>query len=133
MRSSNNSFSANRLMHGALWLAQALVAISFCWGGVMKLAAPIAQLALTWPWAGDLPVAAVRLLGLIDLAGGIGVLLPALSRIKPGLTSPAAIGCVALQVCAMIFHAARGEFSVLPVNVVLLVLSAFVAWGRWKK
>lgn len=133
MHSSNKLLSGNRLMHGALWLAQGLVAVAFCWGGIMKLATPIGQLALTWPWAGDLPVGAVRLLGMIDLAGGIGVLLPALSRIKPGLTRFAAIGCAALQVCAMVFHAARGEFSVLPVNAVLLVLSALIAWGRWNR
>lgn len=133
MTDSNTRIVNNRYLHGALWLAQALVAVSFCWAGVMKVATPIAQLALTWPWTGDLPVSAVRLLGWVDLAGGLGVCLPAFWRFKLGLTSLAALGCVFLQICAMVFHAARGEMAVLPVNAVFLAVCTFIAWGRWKR
>lgn len=74
----------------------------------------------------------VRGLGVIDVLGGIGVFLPALTRIKPDLTVLAALGCVALQVYAMVFHISRGEIAATPVNVVFLALSAFVLWGRRK-
>lgn len=130
MTAARTPFVNSRFINIALWIAQILVAVSFCWAAYLKLAVPVLQLARVWPWAGELPVAAVRLLGLIDLAGGIGVLLPALTRIKPRLVVLAALGCVALQICAMVFHAARGETSVLPVNVVFVVLCGFIAWGR---
>lgn len=117
----------------ALWLAQAVVAALFCMSGVMKLTTPIPELSAMMPWTGQLPAGFVRFIGLVDLAGGIGILLPALTRIQPRLTVLAALGCVALQILAMSFHAYRGEFSVLPLNVMLLVLSAFILRGRATK
>jgi uncharacterized membrane protein YphA (DoxX/SURF4 family) len=113
-----------------LWVAQILLFASFAWAGWMKLTSPIPALAAMWPWTEQLPEAVVRGLGAIDLAGGIGVLLPALTRIKPGLTVLAALGCVLLQICAAIFHASRGEMQVLPVNAIFLALAAYILWGR---
>ena len=128
---SSHSSQARHWLGIGLWTVQVLVAISFCSGAVMKLWMPIHQLAAIWPWAGDLPAVLVRSLGVIDLAGGLGVLLPALMRIKPGLTVLAALGCIALQLCAVVFHATRGELSALPVNGVLIALCVVIAWGRW--
>jgi len=117
----------------ALWAAQVFVALSFFLAAGMKLFMPIGQLAGIWPWTGDLSPMVVHLLGMIDLAGGLGVLLPSLMRIWPGLTVFAAVSCIALQLSAMVFHGSRGEFAALPVNVVLLICCAFIFWGRWKK
>jgi uncharacterized membrane protein YphA (DoxX/SURF4 family) len=127
------SASTGKPLRIALWIAQGLVAVIFCISGWTKLAMPINELAAMMPWAGQVPSGFVRFIGLVDLAGGIGILLPALTRIQPRLTVLAALGCIGLQVLAFGFHAWRGEFSVLPVNVVLLALSAFVLWGRSKK
>ena len=71
----------------------------------------------------------MRGIGVIDLAGGLGVVLPMLTGILPGLTVVAAIGCVLLQLCAMAFHLSRGERSAVPVNIVLLAMAAFIALG----
>lgn len=120
-----------RLSHIAIWIAQLLVGLSFIAGGVIKLAMPIPELAAMWQWAGDLPAAWVRLLGIVDIAGGAGVLLPSLTRIRPGVTVLAAVGCVLLQLCAMLFHASRAELAQVPVNLVYLLLSAAIVWGRW--
>ncbi len=57
----------------------------------------------------------------------LGVVLPSLTRIKPGL---AALGCSALQVSAIVFHVVRGEAAGTPFNALLVALSLFVAWGR---
>lgn len=116
-----------------LWVAQVLVALLFCAAGFTKLTTPIPQLSAMMPWAGELPVSFVRTIALIDLAGGIGILLPALTRIQPRLTVLAALGCTVLQVLASLFHISRGEYSVLPLNAVLLALSIFILWGRAKK
>ncbi len=122
--------STGKPLRIALWVAQGLVAAMFVMSSVIKLATPIAELAAMMPWAGQVSPAFVRFIGVVDLAGGIGILLPALTRIQPHLTVLAALGCAVLQVLAFAFHAYRGEFDVLPVNVVLLALSAFVFWGR---
>jgi hypothetical protein len=116
-----------------LWLAQALIFTSFVFFGLTKLITPISQLAAMMPWAGEVPVGFVRFLGLVDLAGGVGIMLPALTRIHPRLTVLAALGCTILQVAASAFHTYRGEFAVLPLNAVLLALSVFILWGRATK
>ncbi|MEU8205238.1 DoxX family protein [Streptosporangium sp. NPDC049046] len=112
-----------------LWAAQGLLALAFAGGGVWKLVTPRAQLAEIFPWVGETPPALLYATSAFDILGGIGVLLPALTRVKPGLTPLAALGCVALQVSAIVFHLSRGETDV-AFNVVLLALALFVAWGR---
>jgi hypothetical protein len=117
-------------LRASLWVAQSLIFLAFGLGGLMKIFMPIPELASMWPWTGELPAPVVRILGVIDLAGGVGVLLPALMRIKPDLTVLAAMGCIALQICAMIFHISRGEIAATPVNLVLLTIVIFIFWGR---
>ncbi|WP_036141839.1 DoxX family protein [Luteibacter sp. 9135] len=125
--------NAGKALRIGLWIAQVLVTLLFCFAGFTKLTTPIGPLSAMWPWTGAVPEAFVRVIGVIDLAGGIGILLPALIRILPRLTVWAALGCTVLQVFASIFHISRGEFAVLPLNAVLLALSIFVLWGRARK
>lgn len=114
----------------ALWAAQLFVGVSFAVIAWIKLTTPISALAAMWAWTGEYPEAMVRGIGLIDLAGGLGIVLPRLTRIRPGLTVAAAAGCALLQVCAMAFHLSRGEGEATPINVVYLALALFVFWGR---
>ena len=116
-----------------LWVAQGAVFFVFVAAGLVKLLTPIPQLAAMMPWTGEHSEAFVRIIGLIDLAGGIGILLPALTRILPRLTVLAALGCTVLQVFAITFHVSRGEAAVTPLNLVLLALAVFVLWGRGRK
>ena len=126
------SGTSRRGLNAFLWITQTLLAVMFCAAGCMKIATPIPELSKAMPWTGQLPELFVRTMGVVDLAGGLGVLLPALARIKPKLTVIAALCCVILQVCAAIFHFTRGEVAMLPLNFVLLALSLFVLWGRSK-
>jgi len=114
----------------SLWIVQALLGVLFIGTGLWKLLTPIAELAAMIPWAGQVPEGFLQATAIIDLLGGIGVLLPALARIKPGLTVLAALGCALLQVCALIFHVSRGELRSTPFNLALVGLSLFVCWGR---
>jgi hypothetical protein len=114
----------------SLWVVQALLGVLFIGTGLWKLLTPVADLAAMIPWAGQVSEGFLQGTAVIDLLGGIGVLLPALTRIKPGLTVLAALGCALLQVCAIVFHVSRGEGVNTPFNVVLVGLSLFVAWGR---
>ena len=85
------------------------------------------------PWMGQVSPAFLYATAVFDLLGGLGVLLPSLTRIKPGLTVLAALGCVALQASAIVFHVSRGEAANTPFNFFLVGLALFVAWGRRSK
>lgn len=114
----------------ALWIVQGLLFLIFTGTGLWKLFTPIPKLAAMIPWAGQVPVAFVYATAVIDLCGGLGVLLPTLTGIKPGLARLAALGCALLQACAIIFHLSRGEAANTPFNFLLLALSLFVFRGR---
>jgi putative oxidoreductase len=117
-----------------LWVAQVLLALVFGAAGVMKLTTPLADLGAMMNWVTVSPEALVRFIGFAELAGALGMILPALTRILPFLTPLAAAGFAVIQVLAIGTHASLGETgSTLPMNLVLLALALFVGWGRWKK
>jgi len=116
-----------------LWTAQITVFALFTLFGSMKLLMPVDRLAAMWIWPGQVPTWFLHLTGILDVAGGIGVLLPAVTRIEPRLTVLAALGCTLLQMAAIIFHLSRGETAAVPLNFVLLALSVFIFWGREKR
>ncbi|GLB53959.1 hypothetical protein NBRC110019_30000 [Neptunitalea chrysea] len=122
----------NKVLHIGLWIAQALVALMLLWGASAKLGTPTEELVKMMPWAAENPLL-VTLTGFVDLLGGLGLLLPALLRIKPQFTVYAAYGTIALMVAAAIFHISRGEYESVGMNVVILLIALFIAWGRSKK
>ncbi|MEZ4863410.1 MAG: DoxX family protein [Caldilineaceae bacterium] len=117
----------------ALWIVQILLAAAFGLFGFPKVVQPIAELAGMLPWAPEVPTLLVRFIGVAEIAGALGLILPGVTRIQPKLTAYAAVGLALLMVCAAVFHATRGEFGNIGFNAVLLVLALFVAWGRWSK
>lgn len=121
---------AARRLAMSLWIAQGLLALTFVGGGIWKIVTPLPELAAMIPWAGQVPAALLWATAIADLLGGLGVILPSITRILPGLTALAALGCATLQACAVAFHLARGEAANTPFNVLLFALSLFVAWGR---
>ncbi|HKO47620.1 MAG TPA: DoxX family protein [Polyangiaceae bacterium] len=127
------SASPAKALHIGLWVTQALLALTFVGGGLWKLLTPLAGLAQMIPWAGQVPAGFLYMTAWVDLCGGLGVSLPALTGIKPRLTVLAALGCGLLQVCAIAFHLSRGEAANTPFNFLLVGLSLFVAWGRYFK
>lgn len=119
--------------HITLWILQVLLALAFGMAGFMKLTTPIAELAKQMPWTGDVPVSLVRLIGVAELAGALGLILPALTRIRPALTILAAGGLALVMVLAAGFHLTRSEMPMVVPNLVLGFLAGLVAWGRSKK
>jgi putative oxidoreductase len=120
-------------MNIALWIVQLLLAALFGFAGTLKATTPIPQLAHSITWAPDMPEALVRFIGLSELAGALGLLLPAATRIAPWLTSLAAGGLTLVMLFATVFHLARGEMQNVPITVILGLLAAFVSWGRARK
>ncbi|MGC4115998.1 MAG: DoxX family protein [Myxococcales bacterium] len=114
-----------------LWIAQVLLAVAFGMAGLMKLTTPIEVLAQNMNWVADQPWL-VRFIGGSEVAGALGMLLPALTRILPRLTALAGLGLVVVMVLAAGFHATRGELGAIPVTLILGSLAAFVAWGRFR-
>ena len=122
----------SRTTHIALWAAQIVVAIFLAMGAVMKFM-PIEKIAQMMPWTGQVSPVTVRLLGILDLLGAIGLIFPTLLHIKSQLTAWAAIGIIALMLCATIFHVSRGEASVIGFNIFIALAAGFIAWGRFAK
>jgi putative oxidoreductase len=123
----------NKAINITLWVAQVLLSAMFIMAGATKLSQPAEALAQSLPWVTSTPIALVRFIGLSELLGGLGLILPALLRIKPFLTTWAAIGLAVVMLLAAIFHATRGEFSNIGINVVIMAIAAFIAWGRSSK
>lgn len=120
----------SRTLNVSLWIAQILLAGVFSMTGFMKLATPIAVLAQKMAWVTGAPWL-VRLIGICEIAGVIGLILPAAFRIMPKLTAFAATGLLAIMVLAVPFHLYRGENAIASVPVLLGLMAAFVAWGRF--
>jgi len=123
----------SRGLNIALWVAQVLLAALYGAAGFMKSTMPIAALAAMMKWPALVPAGLVRFIGAAELAGAVGIILPAALRIAPGLTTAAAVGLALIQILAIPFHVYHGESEMLPVNTVLLALAVFVVWGRMRK
>ena len=113
----------------ALWSAQIVLAIIFALAGGTKVSTPAAELAKMAP---GFPLALLRFIGIAELAGAIGIILPALTRIAPVLTPLASSGFVIVMASAGVLHLVRGQFGELVTVIVLGGLAYFVAWGRFK-
>jgi uncharacterized membrane protein YphA (DoxX/SURF4 family) len=135
MATTNGSLDQrpSRALNISLWVVQVILAGMFVMAGLMKSTKPIHELSVTVNWANDIPELLVRFIGVSELLGGLGLLLPGIFRIKPVLTPIAASGLVTVMVFAMIFHISRGEYPAIGFNLILALLAAFVAWGRFKK
>lgn len=128
------SASSPKVWNAGLWVVQALLAAFYAMAGSMKLTQSIeALVASGMAYAGDYPELLTRFIGTMEVLGAIGIILPAATRILPGLTPLAALGFSVIQILAMGVHISRGEFMVLPMNLVLLALSLLVVWGRSRK
>lgn len=109
---------------------QLLLAIFALLAGVNHGFRPLDEAARTAPWTALVPPVLVRLIGWSELAVGLGLVLPAATRILPGLTPLAAAGLATITALAIPFHVLRGEANVIGLHIVVIALCFFVAWGR---
>lgn|SRR5690606_25121596 len=116
-------------MNIVLWILQVLLAAAFAAHGWMLLSPPPELLQVM---NDQLGVGFRIFLGAAEVAGAIGLILPALTRILPRLT-PIAAGCLAFVVAsATVLHLVRAEYSSAVTTVILCALASFVAWARWR-
>ena len=115
-------------MNIALWIIQALLAALFLFGGGMKLVLPLDKLTGPTP----LPVSGsfLRFIGVCEVLGGLGLILPSLLRIRPGLTPLAAVGLVIIMIGATWITLSTMDMASALIPFVVGILAAFVAYGR---
>ncbi|WP_226358596.1 MULTISPECIES: DoxX family protein [unclassified Pseudonocardia] len=118
-------------MNVFLWIVQVVLAGMFAMAGVMKVAQSKDKLVEKLPWVADFSAGTVRFIGIVELAGALGLILPAATGIATVLTPLAAVGLGATMLLAATYHARKKEFSAIGFNAVLLVLAVLVAWGRF--
>jgi uncharacterized membrane protein YphA (DoxX/SURF4 family) len=119
-------------MNQALWIIAIVLAVAFAGSGLMKLVVPKDKLVTAGQgWAQDYSQTNIRLIGLVELLGAVGLVVPAAVHIAPILVPLAAVGLALVMVGAIVVHARRKEPMNIAVNVVLIVLAVIVAWGRF--
>ena len=117
----------------ALWIVQGLLAALFLFAGGTKLILPLDVLtSMGSPNQIALPGWFVRFIGVVEVLGALGLILPGLLRIRPGLTPLAAAGLVSIMIGATVLTLAGGDVAPALIPLVVGLLSAFVAYGRWR-
>jgi len=115
-------------MTRALWIVQGLLAIIFLIAGGMKFVMSLEELTKQMP----LPGLFLRFIGAVEVLGAIGLILPGLLRIRPGLTPLAAAGLAIIMIGATVTTLASGEVAMALIPLLVGLLAAFVAYGRWR-
>lgn len=118
-------------MNIVLWVIAIVLALAFGAAGFLKATTPKTKLAENMDWVEDFSERTVKLIGVVEILGAIGLVLPAALDIAPVLTPLAASGLALTMVLAAVTHARRKEYSMIGINVVLGGLALFVAIMRF--
>jgi hypothetical protein len=115
-------------MNYALWLVQGLLAALFLWAGGIKLVLPLEELTGPIP----LPGLFLRFIGVCEVLGALGLILPGLLGIRPGLTPLAAAGLLIIMIGATVVTLMTGDVTMALIPLAVGLLTAFVAYCRWR-
>lgn len=124
-------------LNGALWSLQMLGGFFFAGSGFGKVLLYDEALYAAAPravaWYAAVPQPLIVFIGICEVLGGIGLILPAMTRVKPKLTPLAAAGLTLTMILAAGFHITRAEYELVPANLVLGGIAAFIAVERWNR
>jgi uncharacterized membrane protein YphA (DoxX/SURF4 family) len=119
-------------MNIALWIIQVLLALLFLFAGGMKLIIPPDVMAsMGSPNQVHLPGLLLQLIGVFEVLGGIGLILPGLLRMRRGLTPLAAFGLLIIMIGAIVLSVVGDGVGAAIVPLLTALLLAFIAYGRW--
>jgi uncharacterized membrane protein YphA (DoxX/SURF4 family) len=125
---------AEGIMNTALWTVQVLWGAFLSLNGFGKICcynqALWNQALHDVPWLSALPQDLFIFIGVCEFLGGVGLILPAMTGVKPKLTPFAAVGLTLVMILAAVFHIVRGEYNFVPINLVLGGVAAFIAYGQ---
>lgn len=117
-------------MNIVIWILQSIAALGFVYSGWLK-AFQYDKAKASWGWVKDVTKTFVVFIGLTELLGAIGIILPQATNIVPVLTPIAATGLAAIVLCGAIFHVTRKEYREIGLNIVFIPLAVFVAVSRF--
>jgi hypothetical protein len=112
----------------AYWIVAALLALAYLYSGGLKVLRSPDQLRPMMGWVDTVPLWLLRTIGVLEVAGAIGLILPPLTGIAPALALAAAAGLVLIQVGGITLHLRRGEAKLIGLNIGLLILAAAGIW-----
>lgn len=115
-------------MEIAYWIVAGLLAAFYLYAGSLKVVRSQEQLRPMMGWVDQIPMPLVRTIGVLEVLGAAGLILPLLTGIAPGLAVAAAIGLVLIQAGGIVVHLSRGEARLIGLNIALLVAAAAAAW-----
>lgn len=121
-------------MNLALWIVAGLLAVAYFFGGAGKVILSKEKLAAFGPsskWVEDFSAGTVKTIGALEVLAALGLILPAVLGIAPILVPLAALGLAVIMIGATITRIRRREFKLMTADLVYLVLTVFVAWGRF--
>ena len=120
------------MLNIALWICQILLAVVFGYSGVMKSAKTEKELvAMGQTGVENLPLGLIRFIGIAEILGTLGIILPRLTGVLPILTPIAAVGFGIIMILAAIVHFRRNEKTTVLLNLLILLICAFVAYCRF--
>jgi uncharacterized membrane protein len=112
----------------AYWIVAALLTALYLYSGGLKVLRSPDQLRPMMAWVDTIPLRLVRTIGVLEILGALGLILPPLTGIAPGVALAAAVGLVLIQVGALSLHLRRGEVKVIGLNIALLALAGVEIW-----
>ena len=118
-------------MHRLVWILQIVLGVYFVVAGVMHFVVPDG-LPAQLDWMYELSTWAHWASGAAEIAGGLGLVVPAVARVRTELVPLAALGLLVIMLSAAVWHASRGEAQNLVTNLIVAALLGFVGWVRWR-
>jgi uncharacterized membrane protein len=118
-------------MNALLWVLQTVFGVYFLGVGVLHFVVP-EGLPELMGWMYELPDSLHLVAGIAEIAGGLGLILPAITGVQPGLVPWAALGLAVVMIGAAIWHAGRDETTQIGLNILNAAILLFIAYGRWK-
>lgn len=119
-------------LHVTLWVLQVLLGCFFVMVGWSHALLPFDQVARQATWMNDVPRWLGRFIGWAEITGGLGLVIPAATRLAPWLTPLAALGLATIMLLAIPFHVLKGEASIVWMHALFAAPGLFIAWGRWR-
>nr|BFE58954.1 DoxX family protein [Dactylosporangium thailandense] len=115
-------------MELAYWIVAGLLALFYLYAGGKKAVQSKERLQPMMGWVDTMPMPLVRTIGALEIAGVLGLILPPLTGIAPGLAIAAAAGLVLIQVGGIVTHVSQGEARLIGLNIGLLVAAGVAVW-----
>jgi hypothetical protein len=120
-------------MNTLLWIGQSIIAAMFTGGGLLKLIVPREKILLKQPFVQNYSGFQIKLIGMAEILGAIGIIVPAATGIFPVCTSLAAIGLCTIMLFAARVHLQRKENLKVVVIFLMLFVTSYIAYQRWRE